>query len=248
MTSSYPVHRAQRFPNQLWTEPREPRGRPVRLAWPDFQLLVDIAVDTNLTGYRDITFREGAVRFRDEKSSKLLGVAEFELFQSPGGRYSNKDYLYTLEVGEGESCGASRPTALAATLQKHFGDIANAFYAGRTVVNFYRLELVPGSRLKGRGLSLGLELMAYLQAKYKAAFFVLEPFPLQHYFIHDGRQPKPGELRDDEGYAAGKAKLTSLYETHWDAVALDEDTMLCSQVNVFDHDGDHMFFLGQLQE
>jgi hypothetical protein len=222
-------HRAARNEEGFWAKVSQPRGRIRRVPWPDFGVVAEIWTGRNAVEGRDITYRACGARFLDHVTGQVLAHAKFDIFQSPGGAFSDTNFFYVMD--EEQSA-----LDFAGLLAEHFKPIRRLFRdAGRSIVHLDAIEVRHDSKLKGRGTLLGWTLMKDLHRARDAGVFVFETFPLQYRSVTVDEKPKLGEWRDLEGFDAAKAKLRQLYRRDWDAQELDEDHMFCSTRHLFEY-------------
>ncbi len=169
-----------------------------------------------------IWYGQGAAIFRRE--GMVIAVAHFALMKSPR-RFGDDSYIDMMDSGTQTSY------EFASLLAQHFSSIAGIFKAGRSVVEFHRLELLPDPSLRGLGVQLGWQLMSTLEKTIGAAVFILEPFPLQFAQLEAGEA-----VRHEPLFVSATSKLSQFYATAWGAIPMGDGHMLCSPRNRFERD------------
>lgn len=221
------VRRAQRHESGFWVEPPaiERMRKPVIFA--NHGLEVRYGIGPNIIEEDpNVRFYEGAAHFVDVATGRVLGVVEFDVLQNPGDPLHDHDYLFVLDEH-------ATSYDFGTTLTSCFSSLSHLFYSGRSAIKIERLEFLPNTRLKGRGMEIGLDFLELLDRKFDANVIIFEPYPLQYRTTCVGTE-EPGEIRDEDGYAMDLAKLTARYKKHWGAASLgDHQHMFCTVYNEF---------------
>lgn len=224
----------------FWSSPPFNETKPKVLDWAQFEgFFVTIELSINmLDGVRAMRYKYGVLRVHREVDKALVAIADFHMLESPGGVYEDDAYEETIEF----AC-TDTPHEFVEKCQLIFGSVGAVFDVSKAIVHLNRLELLPDSGLKGRGLELGTALIEHLDKKYKVGAFYFDPFPLQ-YVVLDPSELKAGEVADEVGFQAGKKKLSELYARAWGACEVDSLTMVCSLRLLLERDEeDEIFYL-----
>lgn len=213
----------------FWRKPPYCYGRTVPFDLVGFpEVTVSFELSTNLLyGNRAIRYRSGILWLRDSATGTLIGFVELQMLESPGGLFSDLRYHEDIQG----DC-AEDPIDFVGDVRRIFMTLGGMFLANKAVVHINRVELLPGSCLKGKGLALARAFMDYLQIKYKVALFYFDPFPLQYRLKNPDYELKADESADPDGFATCKEKLMRTYHYAWGAFIGDELTMFCTEMEV----------------